>query len=324
MKLRLLSAQDVRAALPMDAAITVMERAFAELSAGRVNLPQRVPVSTPLGTTLLMPAYLARSRELGLKVVSLYPDNPTRGLPAVTATVLVLDPETGRPLALLDGTELTSLRTGAAGGLAARILARPESRCVALFGAGVQARAQLWGLAAVRPVGELRLWNRTAERAHDLAREVASWPHPPPRITVVRSPAEAVRGADVILTATSSPAPLFDGHDLSPGAHITAVGSYTPDMRELDEVTLRRAHVVVDSRPACGEEAGELIQAGITPDAELGELVHGSAPGRRSPDEITLFKSVGVAVQDAAAAAAVLARAEELDLGYVFDLASGS
>lgn len=319
MQIRILSAADVTAALPMPAAIEAMRRAFGQLSAGQAEVPLRARVATEKGVTLLMPAYLKQSRELGIKIVSVYGDNPSRGLPLIAAAVLALDPETGFPRALMDGAGLTALRTGAGGGLAADLLARKDARVVGLFGAGVQARAQLQAVMAVRSIEQVYLLSRTRQSAERLAAEIVAWPNAP-AVTVVDSPRQAVQRAGIVIAATTSSTPVFDGHDLRAGTHVTGVGSFTPQMQEVDATTVRRARVVVDSRAACLEEAGDLIIPGAKIEAELGEIVNGTKPGRQSEKEITFFKSVGVAVQDAAAAAAVLAQAEARGLGRLVEL----
>lgn len=319
MQLRILSAADVRAALPMPKAIEAMRTAFGQLSAGEVTMPLRGQLPTPKGVTLLMPAYLHRSRDLGLKIVSVYNDNPSLGLPIISATVLVLDPQTGFPKAFMDGSSLTAIRTGAGGGLAADLLARPDAQIVGLFGAGVQARAQLQAVLAVRNIIQVKLISRTQASAQKLAGEIATWPDAP-AVILAETPRQVVQEADIVIGATTSKTPLFDGNDLKPGAHVTGVGSFTPDAQEIDAVTVRRARIVVDSREMCLVEAGDLIIPKAEIEAELGEIVNGLKPGRQSDDEITFFKSVGVAVQDAAAAAAVLAEAEMRGLGMVVEL----
>ena len=322
MKLRLLSSADVRAALPMPKAIEAMRRAFGQLSAGQAEMPLRGRLATEKGVTLLMPAYLKQSRELGIKIVSVYGDNPALGLPIVTACVIALDPQTGLPQALIEGSMLTAIRTGAGGGLAAELLASAQARTVALFGAGVQARVQLEAVMAVRSITRVNLLSRTRASAEKLAAEIAAWPVArAPAVNIVATPKETVRDADIVITATTSPTPVFDGHDLKPGAHITGVGSYTLDTREVDETAVRRAgYIVVDSYTMARAEAGDLMLPSATMHAELGEIVNGVKPGRTSDDQITFFKSVGVAAQDAAAASAVLAEAEAQGLGTVVEL----
>jgi ornithine cyclodeaminase len=321
MKLRILSGADVHAALPMPAAIEAMRRAFGQLSAGQAVMPIRSRLHTEQGLTLLMPAYLRRSGDFAVKVVSVYNDNPAQGLPAVLGAVLVIDPNTGLVRALIDGASLTGQRTGAGGGLAADLLARKDARMVGLFGASVQARVQLQAVMAVRAIEQVRVLSRHLETAQKLAEEVAAWPGArPPRVTIASSPREVVQDADIVITATSSETPVFDGHDLKPGAHVTGIGTHTATTREVDEATVRRASkIVVDSREAALAEAGDILIPGAPIYAELGELVNGVQPGRQSDDEITFFKSVGLAVQDAAAAGAVLAEAEARGLGTVVE-----
>jgi ornithine cyclodeaminase len=233
--------------------------------------------------------------------------------------VLVLDAETGIPRAMMEGDSLTALRTGAAGGLAADLLARKGASKVALFGAGVQGRAQLAAACAVRPIREVMVFDPVPAAAARVVEEIGTWPDGP-RARTAASAAEAVRRADIVLTATTSATPVFNGSDLPSGAHVTAVGSFTPDMQEIDASVVERAYVVVDAREAAMTESGDLIKARAVVDAELGEIVNNDKPGRRDDTQITLFKSVGMAAQDAAAAAAVLSAAEHKGLGTAIDL----
>ncbi len=319
MKIRILTATDVRSALPMPAAIDAVASAYAQLSAGRATMPLRSRFYTDKGVTLLMPAHLHDSGDFAVKVVSVYGDNPKRGLPTVAATVLVLDPETGLPLSLMEGDSLTALRTGAAGGVAARHLAREDARSVALFGAGVQARAQLQATMAVRDITRVLIVDPFAAAAERLADEIATWPAAP-EVKLAKTPQAAVSQADIVLAATTSSTPLFDGGDLQPGTHVTGVGSFTPEMQEIDARTIRRARVVVDQRDAALAEAGDIILGNAEIDAEIGEIINGATPGRTHDEEITFFKSVGLAVQDAVTAAAVLTAAEKKDLGTIINM----
>jgi ornithine cyclodeaminase len=322
----------------MPKAIDAMRHAYSQLSAGKVTAPPRQHLSTDKGVTLIMPAYLSERSEFGIKVVSVYDDNLNLNLPRITATVLVLDPETGSPKAFMDGASVTAIRTGAGGGVAADLLARNDAKTVGLFGAGVQARAQLRAVIAVRDIARVNLISRTHASAQQFATEISEWSDAP-EVNLVSTPQEVVRDADIVLCATTSATPLFDGNALKPGTHITAVGTFVPEKREVDTTTIKRAHrIVVDSREACLEEAGDLIipnaeiesllrtqkQASKAPQqtfAEIGEIVNGDKLGRQSDDEITFFKSVGVAVQDAVAGAAVLAEAEAKELGIVVEMA---
>ena len=255
-------------------------------------------------------------------MVSVNPGNAARGLPAIHAVVLVLDVLTGRPTALMDGTWLTALRTGAVGGLAADLLARSDAKTVALFGAGVQARTQLEAVRCVREITEVRVVSRSGASADRLAGEVVGV-----RAVRVDDANEAIEGADIIIAATSSSTPVFDGARVEPGTHVTGVGSYTLDMREVDTALVQRARIIVDQREAVMEEAGDIvgpIRDGVVDEtviiAEIGEVVLGRVPGRTADSEITFFKSVGNAVQDVAVAARVLAAAESEGHGLVVDL----
>ncbi|MFN8459734.1 MAG: ornithine cyclodeaminase family protein [Anaerolineae bacterium] len=326
MKLRILSADDVRKALPMSQAIEAMRRAFGQLSANEADLPLRTRLQTDQGLLLFMPAFLRQSREIGFKMVSIWGDNPARGLPAVIAVAMVVDPDTGEPKAILNGEMLTALRTGAGGGLAADVLARPDARTVAIFGSGVQARAQLEAVCVVRQIQEVHIFGRTPSSVEKFAAEVTTWPDAP-KTLIAGSRRDAVLGADIVITATTSEKPVFDGRDLGPGTHVTGVGSYAPHMQEVDEETVGKAKIVVDSLQACLAEAGDLIVAleknvisKVDIHAELGQIVNGERPGRESREEITFFKSVGLAVQDAAAANEALRAAEVQGLGTMVEL----
>ena len=306
----------------MPAAIDAMREAFAALSAQEATVPMRLALETEHGVSLFMPAHLRESGNAGAKVVSVNPGNAARGLPAIHAVVLVLDVLTGRPTALMDGTWLTALRTGAVGGLAADLLARSDAKTVALFGAGVQARTQLEAVRCVREITEVRVVSRSGASADRLAGEVVGV-----RAVRVDDANEAIEGADIIIAATSSSTPVFDGARVEPGTHVTGVGSYTLDMREVDTALVQRARIIVDHREAVMEEAGDIvgpIRDGVVDEtviiAEIGEVVLGRVPGRTADSEITFFKSVGNAVQDVAVAARVLAAAESEGHGLVVDL----
>ena len=321
MKIRILSAADVRIALPMPKAIDAMRHAYGQLSAGKAIAPPRQHISTDKGVTLIMPAYLPTRSEFGIKVVSVYDDNPNLNLPRITATVLVLDPATGLPKAFMEGSSLTAIRTGAGGGVAADLLARKDAKTVGLFGAGVQARAQLQAVMSVRDIARVNLISRTKTSAQQLATEISAWTDAP-EVNPVPNPQQVVEDADIIICATTSATPLFDGNALRPGTHITAVGTFVPEKREVDTTTIKRTdRIVVDSREACLEEAGDLIIPNAEIDAEIGEIVNGDKPGRQSNDEITFFKSVGVAVQDAVAGSVILAEAEAKGLGTLVEMA---
>ncbi|HEY68520.1 MAG TPA: hypothetical protein G4N97_09655 [Thermoflexia bacterium] len=322
MMIRILSREDVRRALPMRQAIEAMKGAFAQLSTGQADVPLRVALDVPRhnGVTLFMPAYLAADDQMAVKIVSVFNDNPAKGLPLIYALVVVVDATTGEPAAVMDGTYLTALRTGAASGAATDLLAREDASTAAIFGAGAQGRTQLEAVCAVRPIQKAWVYDVSRERAAAYAAEMSERLSLPVR--VAETPAEAVHRADVICTATTSTKPVFADADVRPGTHINAIGAYTPQMQEIPAETVLRAKVVIDHHEASLAEAGDLLiplrQGLMTEDhiyAELGEIAAGLKPGRKLPEEITLFKSVGVAVQDVAAASAVLEAARRLGLG---------
>jgi alanine dehydrogenase len=327
MKLTLLSAADLRAALPMPAAVAAMKAAFAALSTGQANAPQRtaLPVPPVEGVSLFMPAFLPGGGlgALGAKIVSVFPHNPERGQPIIHGLVIMLDPSSGEPVALCDGTFLTAWRTGAASGAATDLLARPDVRVAALLGCGVQARTQALAIDAVRTLAEMRVYAPHPDRVQQFIGEMQ--PLVEAALVAAPSSAEAVRDADIICAATTSATPVFDGQLLNAGAHVNGVGSYTTQMQEVDAATVSRARIFVDSRAAALAEAGDLMipmKAGRTRVEdwiELGEVAAGLKPGRQSPHEITFFKSVGVAVQDVAAAGRALAEAQRLRLGQTVE-----
>lgn len=323
--MRVLSGADVRRAVPMAAAIDAVEAAFVSLSAGQADVPLRAHIATPEreATSFFMPARIAGPGPgaLGLKVVSVFPHNLGRGEPSIYALVTILDPATGRPVAVLDGTYLTALRTGAASGVATRHMARPEARVLALFGAGAQALPQAQAVCAVRPIERIWLVNRNRDRAQLLAARMRN-EGMTLDLRIAPSVEQALAEADVVCTATASPTPLFVDGALRAGTHINAVGAYKPSMAEVPPATVARARVAVDQVRAAWAEAGDLVQArdaGLIDEGhlagEIGAIAAGRVAGRSDPAQITLFKSVGNAVQDVAVAALALARAEELGLG---------
>jgi len=318
MKLRILKRDDIVQLLPMPQAIEQMRTAFAGLSAGRVVMPMRSRLDMKDGDMLLMPACLDDS-VLSVKAVLTYPGNRDRDLPVVQGMLMVFDPTTGTPQALMDCEELTAIRTGAVGGLAIDLLSRPDSHSLGVIGAGVQARMHIQAAMVVRKIRQIRVFDMCPESAVSLQDEISRHADAP-EIIIASDSEDAVRSADIVITATTSPTPTFDGRALRPGTHVTACGSYRPERREVDTFTVERAYVVADCREACMKEAGDLIIPARQPDVELGEVVNGTAAGRTDDQQITFFKSVGLAVQDAAAAGWVLREAEQHDIGLLVDM----
>ena len=324
--MRILNADEVRRALPMKAAIAAMKDAYASLSDGTAVAPlrTRLPIPSRDALSLFMPAYMKTdsTEALAIKIVSLYPSNPPRGLAYIQAAVIVFDAETGRAIALLEGSSLTAIRTGAGSGAAIDLLARKDSRVLAIFGAGPQARTQIEAACAVRQIETAWVYSLNKEHAEEFAKDMAGHNSIPHDIRVAENPPQAVREADIICSATTSAAPVFADRDVKLGTHISAIGSYTPEMQEIPAETIQRARVIVDSRSAALAETGDLIaplRTGMIAEehiaAELGEVVLGRKPGRRLENEITYFKSVGVAVQDAVAAQIALKNAHAMNLG---------
>jgi len=314
----------------MAEAISAVKDAFIQLSAKEAVVPMRshIPVNKHKGISLFMPAYLEKSHSLGAKIVSVFPNNPKKNLPIISAVVVVLDADTGQPQAILDGTFLTALRTGAASGVATDLLARQDASTAAVFGAGTQGRTQMEAVCTVRSIDKIWVYDPRASAADTFVRELKDKGIPFPQdISAASSPQQAAAQADIICTATTSFLPVFKDEFIKPGIHINGVGSYTPEMQEIPAATIQRAKVFVDSVSASWEEAGDLIipfHKGLFDkthvQGEIGELALGQIAGRDSADDITFFKSVGVAVQDVSVAQVILRFAEKLGLGLDVEL----
>ncbi|HMR98427.1 MAG TPA: hypothetical protein PKE62_04155 [Anaerolineales bacterium] len=322
----ILNANEVRQALPMKTAIAAMKDAYAALSDGTAVAPlrTRLPIPSRDAISLFMPAYMKKesTEALAVKVVSLYPSNPPRGLAYIQAAVLVFDAETGRAIALLEGSALTAIRTGAGSGAAIDLLAHKDSKVVAIFGAGPQGKTQLEAACSARNIEAAFIYNPTISKAELFAKEMAGQGNIPKDIRVAQTPKEAIENADIVCTATGSKKPIFEDKDIKAGTHISAIGAYTPEMQELPLETVARSRIIVDSRATVMDEAGDIVKAlraGLITEtnihAELGEIILGLKSGRQSDDEITFFKSVGNAVQDAVAAQTALENAHAMKLG---------
>jgi len=313
----MLSRADVMHCLDMTEAIEAMPLAFGALSAGQAQAPQRTAIGlADQGIALLMPSLLQTVREhaFGLKVVTVMPQNPPKNLPRISASVLLLDGATGKTQAILEGRWLTAMRTGAASGLATSLLARQDADVLAIH--------------AARPLQEVRVVNRNDEHYRQLVASLHALLGPTcPAIRRAATARETLAGALLVACATTATAPLFRWSEVARGAHINAIGAFTPQMCEVDAETLAHARIVVDERVAALIEAGDLLQAlandriaGAETWIELGELVRGTRAGRQAAEEVTVFKSVGIAVQDVAVALHVYARARELGIGIEVDI----
>ena len=291
-KLLFLNEDEVRRHLHMADLIPAMEKALMDFSAGKVTQPVRsiikVDVAAATGFFGLMPALTPDG--LGLKAVTFYSSNAERGIPTHMATIFLVDPQTGAPLAIMDGRLITEMRTAAVSAAATKLLAAPESKILAILGSGVQARSHVEALQLVRQFEEIRVWGPTTEHAERFAKEIGGR---------ALSAEEAVRGADVVVTVTSSKTPVLKGSWLKPGCHVNAVGACRPDWRELDDDAMTNV-VFVDSREGALKESGDVILSGAKIYAELGEVLAGKVPARAN--ETTIFKSLGMAVEDIAAA----------------------
>jgi alanine dehydrogenase len=310
-----LSRADVAALLDLDALVDALADAFTDLSGGRASMPQRVAAFSPHGLLGVMPAYIASANVLEAKLVTLFEGNAGTELPTHQAAIGVFDPETGAMTALMDGTYVTATRTAAGAALSVRLLARDDARVLAICGTGVQARTHADAVRRVRTFSELRIAGRDPAKAKTIARELGAVP--------AGSFEEAVRGADVVCATTHSADPVVRREWLAPGAHVTSVG-VNPQGRELAEDVVAAARVFVESREAALAPfpAGSNDLAGLEPEAltEIGEVVAGTRRGRESADELTVYKSVGIAVMDAAAAALVLRAAGEQGRGVEVEL----
>ena len=327
--MRILSRSDVQKSLSMQEAIAIVREAFAQLSSNQATVPVRVPIPIKRhdGITLFMPAHLHGSDALAVKIVSVHNQNPGKGLPLIHALVVVVDAETGKPLAAMEGGYLTAMRTGAASGAATDLLARRDARVAAIIGAGIQGRTQLLAIASVRKLEHVCVFDALSAQAENFISDMRGQPGIPNDLRATSSAQEAVRDADIICTATTSKQAVFDHNDLKRGVHINAVGAYTPEMQEIPAATVRASKIVIDHRESALAEAGDLINAlkkgMITPAdfyAELGEIASGIKPGRANDDEITFFKSVGNAVQDASVANAIYRAAQKNNLGTNVEL----
>jgi ornithine cyclodeaminase/alanine dehydrogenase len=316
-----LTRQDVSSIIDMEEVIDTVRAAHAEHAAGRASQPTRVTVPLP-GTPssiLPMPAAIGTTGAAGLKLLSVFPDNPGKGLPLLSATVLLVDPGSGRCDAVLEGGLLTAYRTAAASAVATGVLSRLDSTTLGLVGAGIEARTHLRAMLATRPIDRVLVWSRTRATAERFASEMQDQPV---QIEVVDTPEAATRSADILCTLTPSPTPIVHGEWFAPGLHVNAVGTHWIDKRELDTEAIARSRVVVDSRDANELECGDLMipvkEGAITTrhfDDELGELLNGEKPGRAGDTEITMYQSVGVAIQDVATARMLVSKARAEGVG---------
>jgi ornithine cyclodeaminase len=330
MQILVISQSDVPALLPMNECIEVMTGALADLARGDAMMPLRGVMWLPgrVGALGTMPAYAAARGVMGLKVISVFPGNHGTEFDSHQGAVMLFETKNGRPLAIVDATSVTAIRTAAVSGVATRLLAREATGDLAILGSGTQARVHLEAMRLVRPIRRVRVWSLSPEHAAAFARREGE--RYGIGIETVRSAEAAVAGADIICTTTSSPEPVLQGAWIAPGAHINAVGSSVPFARELDTAAVVRSRLFVDRRESTVNEAGDFLfpkkEGAIGDDhikGEIGELLIGAVPGRSSPDEITLFKSLGLAIEDVAAAHHIYSKALESGRGTPIVLGGG-
>ena len=317
----ILNRNEVASVLKMNDCINIVEAAFAELSNGTAVLPLRTAITPPDGLALYMPAYLKNMGALACKVVTVYKNNPSKhNMPTTIGKVLLQDPETGNVICIMDGGYLTAVRTGAASGVATKYLARKEAgQTAGIFGAGVQAKMQLWAVSEARKLSKAYIYDISETAVENFIKEMSEKLHI--EVIKVNNPNDILK-ADIICTATSSATPIFDGKLVKEGTHINGIGSHTPNARELDTEIIKRSKFVGDSREACFKEAGDIIipvnEGAITDShfyTELGDLITGKKAGRINDSEITIFKSNGLAIQDVATAKLVYEKALAAGIG---------
>jgi alanine dehydrogenase len=323
----LLSETQVQALIDIDELIAALEQAHVQYSTGKAVMPVRLVVALPQiqGRITSMPGFLNEDKALGMKVVTYFQDNPKQGLPAILATIMLFSAETGKMIAAMDGSYITAIRTACASAMATKALANPQTPVLGILGAGVQARAHIQALTRVRKLEKIKLYSPSGASAAAVKQEMA--PQVEAEIEVAQSAEEAVRDTDILVTVTTAKEPILKQEWLKTGVHINAVGSHRPDHREIDGATVGSAKVVVDSREAIMAECGDLLLAikenSIRAEhihGEIGEVLAGKKPGRSSTGEITLYKSVGIAIQDVATANVVYRKALEQGVGTNVEL----
>lgn len=328
MKTRLLTRKDIQSFLTMATCIEAVENAFADLARGNAVLPQRTPIKPEGkgGIALFMPAYIPSSGALGAKVVTVYPENMNKyQIPVILGTYIILDDNTGFPISIMEGGFLTAMRTGAVTGVSCKYMAREDSKVMMIFGTGVQALYQVLAVHEARPLEKVLAYSKDSKEVRDaFSKNITDKIGVP--VEQVDDPEDGVGRADIVVLATSAPEPIIDYKWFKPGTHISGIGSHSPGAREIDTATVQKSRVVCDLIDACKAEAGDFIipversewdwdQAA----GSLGDVILGNLKGRVSDDELTLFKSVGLAIQDMSVAKAVYEEAIKQDIGTDFE-----
>lgn len=322
-----LSEKQVQSLIDVDELISVLEQAHVQYSTGKAVMPVRLVVPLPQvgGRITSMPGFLSDDKALAMKIITYFQENPEQNLPAILGTILLFSAETGKLIAIMDGSYITAIRTACASAMATKALANPQTPVLGMLGAGVQARSHIEALTQVRRLQRIKIYSPTGASAAAIKKDME--PTVKIAIDIARNAEEALRDADLVVTATTAKEPIVKPEWLKPGAHINAVGAHRPDMREIDGATLARSKIVVDSREAIMAECGDILLAlkekSIGENAihaEIGEVLAGRKPGRSSAAEITLYKSVGIAIQDVATANLVYRKALEKGIGTTVDI----
>jgi alanine dehydrogenase len=328
MKTRLLTRADIKGFLTMATCMDAVESAFRDLASGEAVMPQRTPIALPdkHGVALFMPAHIKSLGAIGAKVVTVYPDNVSKfGMPVIFGTIILLDENTGFPIAVLEGGFLTAMRTGAVSGVATKYMARKDAAVATIFGTGVQAFTQVLAVHEARPLERLFAYSiDPPDRKTAFADSVSEKIGIP--VETVDDPADAVRLSHIVILATSAKDPIVDGKWFEPGTHINGIGSHAPKMRELDTLTVQKSRIICDLVDACKAEAGDFIIPAESGEwswdrvaGSLGDVILGKIKGRADDKEITLFKSVGLAIQDMSVAKAVYDEAVKAGIGTEFE-----
>ncbi|HKY07105.1 MAG TPA: ornithine cyclodeaminase family protein [Candidatus Binatia bacterium] len=322
-----LSETQVQSLIDIDELTAALEQAHVQYSTGKAVMPVRLVVPLPQvqGRITSMPGFLSDDKALAMKVVTYFQENTKQNLPAILGTILLFSSETGKLIAVMDGSYITGIRTACASAMATKVLANTDTPVLGILGAGVQARTHIQALSRVRKINRVRIYSPSGTSAAAIKRDLE--PASGVTIEVAPSPEQALRDADIVVTATTAKTPVVKFASLKPGAHVNAVGSHRPDARELDGATMARAKVIVDSREAIMAECGDVLLAieekSIAKDhihAEIGEILAGAKSGRAGADEITVYKSVGIAIQDVAAANLVYRKALERGVGTTVEM----
>ena len=322
-----LSETQVQSLIDIDELIAALEHAHIQYSTGKAVMPVRLVVPLPQiqGRITSMPGFLSDDQALAMKVVTYFQENPKKNLPAILGTILLFSSETGKLIAVMDGSYITAIRTACASAMATKALANADTPVMGILGAGVQARTHIQALSRVRKIKRVKIYSPSGASASAIKKDLE--PATGITVEVAPSPEEALRGADIVVTASTAKTPIVKVESLKAGVHINAVGSHRPDSRELDGATMARARVVVDSREAIMAECGDILLAieenSIGKNhihAEIGEVLAGAKSGRSSAAEITLYKSVGIAIQDVATARLVYHKALERGIGTNVDI----